>query len=253
MFKNIIVRRPCRQMIHGLSNANLGQPDFQEALLQHDGYIDAMKRCGVEVTVMEEDDRFPDSTFIEDTAVLAERCAVVTNPGAASRRGEEEKVAEILTLFYSDIETITSPATLEGGDVMRAGDHFYIGLSQRTNQEGARQLIAILEKYGYTGSMVSLEKVLHLKTGMSYLENNNLLATGEFLEKPEFKHFNIIPLPENEAYAANSVWINGTVLVPAGYPNTLAAIQKAGYNTITVNVAEYRKLDGGLSCLSLRF
>ena len=253
MFKNIIVRRPCKQMIHGLSETGLGQPDYAEALRQHDAYIEAMKQCGVAVTIMEADEQYPDSTFIEDTAVLTQKCAIVTNPGAPSRNGEEKKVADILTTFYKDIETITPPGTVDGGDVMMAGRDFYIGLSERTNREGAAQFIAALEKYGYTGSTVSLEKVLHLKTGVSYLENNNLLAAGEFLDKPEFKQYNIIPVEEGEAYAANSVWVNGTVLVPAGYPKLSATIQRAGYPVIEVDVSEFRKLDGGLSCLSLRF
>ena len=247
MFKNSIVRRPCRHMIHGLSGAGLGQPDYADALKQHDAYIEAMKSCGVEVTVMEADDKYPDSTFIEDTAVLAKKCAIITNSGAPSRKGEEEKVREVLTRFYRDIETITPPGTVDGGDVMMAGDHFYIGLSQRTNLEGTRQFIAALGKYGYTGSVVALEKVLHLKTGVSYLENNNLLAAGEFLDNPEFKTFNIIPVEADESYAANSI------LLPAGYPKVSAAVRKAGYPTIEVDVSEFRKLDGGLSCLSLRF
>lgn len=253
MFKHIIVRRPCRQMIHGLTAASLGQPDYDQALKQHDAYIEAMKHCGVEVTVLEADERYPDSTFIEDTAVLTQRCAIVANPGAPSRKGEEVQVAETLTKFYQDIETITAPGTLDGGDVMMAGEHFYIGLSQRTNQEGAAQFIAALGKYGYTGSVVPLEKMLHLKTGVAYLENNNLLATGEFLDRQEFKQYNIIPVDSDECYAANSIWVNGTVLVPAGYPKLSKSVQQADYPIIEVDVSEFRKLDGGLSCLSLRF
>jgi dimethylargininase len=240
-------------MIHGLTEASLGQPDYAEALRQHDTYIEAMKQCGVEVTIMEAEEQYPDSTFIEDTAVLTQKCAIVTNPGAPSRNGEKKKVAEVLTKFYKNIETISSPGTVDGGDVMMVDQHFYIGLSQRTNRDGAAQFIAALEKHGYTGSMVSLEKVLHLKTGVSYLENNNLLAAGEFLDKPEFKQYNIIPVEEDESYAANSVWVNGTVLVPAGYPKLSASIRQAGYPVIEVDVSEFRKLDGGLSCLSLRF
>ena len=155
--------------------------------------------------------------------------------------------------FYNKIEYIRNPGTLDAGDVMMVGSHFYIGLSDRTNQEGANQLINILRKYGLNGSTVSLTTVLHLKTGVNYLENNTLLASGEFLLKPEFKNFNIIKVPSDESYASNSLWINDNVIVPKGFPKTLELIKNAGYKTIVVDVSEFRKLDGGLSCLSLRF
>lgn len=133
------------------------------------------------------------------------------------------------------------------------GEHFYIGLSERTNLEGARQLVTILEKYAMRGSVIELNEVLHLKTGVNYLENNKLLACGEFLERPEFQGFEVLQVTQEEAYAANSLWVNGTVLVPAGHPKTLSMISAAGYQTIDVDVSEFQKLDGGLSCLSLRF
>jgi dimethylargininase len=161
----------------------------------------------------------------------------------------------VIKKFYEDdcIEFIQSPGTLEGGDVMMVGNHFYVGRSNRTNEEGIRQFIEILNKYGYTGSEVPLEEVLHLKTGVNYIENNNMLVSGEFVEKPEFKTYNKIIVPEEEAYGANCIWINGTVIVPEGYPAVNDAVRKAGYQTILVDTSEYRKLDGGLSCLSLRF
>jgi dimethylargininase len=133
------------------------------------------------------------------------------------------------------------------------GSHFYIGLSARTNLEGARQVIRFLQKYGLTASTVELKEVLHLKTGVAYLERNNLVAFGEFLSKPEFRKFNLLPIDPDERYAANCLWINDRVLIPAGYPKTRMTLEKAGYTTIQVDVSEFRKLDGGLSCLSLRF
>lgn len=104
-----------------------------------------------------------------------------------------------------------------------------------------------------TGSVVTLEKVLHLKTGLAYLENNNLLACGEFLDKPEFRHFNLVEIPEDESYAANCIWVNGTVIMPAGYPVSRGRIAALGYPVIEVDTSEFRKLDGGVSCMSLRF
>lgn len=253
MFTKGIVKTPCKAMIHGLTTAGLGKPDYDLALAQHQGYIKALERCGLEVTVLPADEGFPDSTFIEDAALITPNCAVITNPGAVSRRDEVAAIREAVRQFYPRLEQITPPGTLDAGDVMMVGKHFYIGLSKRTNSEGARQLTAILERHGMTGATVSLETVLHLKTGVTYLEDNTLLATGEFRAKDEFRQFRILEVDEDESYAANSVWVNGYVITPQGFPKTLAKIKSAGYEAIEVDVSEFRKLDGGLSCLSLRF
>jgi len=142
---------------------------------------------------------------------------------------------------------------LDAGDVMMVNNHFYIGISERTNHAGAEQLISILQKYNMSGSKVPLKEMLHLKTGLSYLEQNTLLITGEFLQNSEFEKYSKIIVDEKELYAANSLWINGTVLVPKGFDKTKNKIEQAGYKTIEVDVSEFQKLDGGLSCLSLRF
>ncbi|MBR3151299.1 MAG: N(G),N(G)-dimethylarginine dimethylaminohydrolase [Erysipelotrichaceae bacterium] len=255
-FRHTIVKRPCRAMTEGITSGLYpGRPDYELALLQHDAYIEALKQCGVDVTVLPADEQFPDSCFVEDPAVLTEKCAVITNPGAASRNGETVSIEEAVRKFYPEdrIEHIVSPGTLEGGDVMMCGDHFFVGRSERTNEEGIRQFTAILEKYGYTCSEVPLKEVLHLKTGVNYLENNNMLVSGEFTDKPEFASYRKYVIPEEEAYAANCIWVNDTVIVPEGYPEVLKAVKSMGYKTLTVDTSEYRKLDGGLSCLSLRF
>lgn len=253
MFKNAIVRRPGKSLLAGITSAQLGKPDYEKALLQHDLYIQALEHCDVKVTVLPAAEEYPDSVFVEDTAVLAERCAVVTFPGATSRQGEEQVIQQALKNFYDEIHHIHSPGTLEGGDVMRTGDHFYVGLSARTNEDGFQQFCEILKPFGYTASSIQMEKFLHLKTGLAYLENNNLLVAGEFIQNPQFAGFKRIFIAETENYAANCIWVNGTVLVPLGYPMTQRAIEKAGYRVITIDVSEFRKLDGGLSCLSLRF
>lgn len=256
MFKNVIVKRPCKAMVEGITSApELGKPNFELALKQHDCYIEALKKCGVTVTLLEADELYPDSCFVEDTAVITRKCAIISNPGALSRRKEAEVMLPTIKKFFSDdkIEYIKSPGTLEGGDVMMVGDHFYVGRSARTNEEGIRQFIEILEKHGLTGSEVPLELVLHLKTGVNYIENNNMLVSGEFLTKEDFKKYNHIIIPEEESYAANCIWVNDKVIVPEGYPTVEKRIKEAGYEIILVDTSEYKKLDGGLSCLSLRF
>jgi dimethylargininase len=255
MFKNAIVRTPGPTLSEGIRTASTEEPEYQAALVQHAAYIEALQSCGVEVTVMEADPEYPDSCFVEDTAVLAGRVAVITHPGAPARQGEEKKVEEVIRRFYpaERIEHITPPGTLEGGDVLRVKDHFYVGLSARTNEAGARQLIRHLEQYGYSGSTVQLKEMLHLKTGLAYLENNLLLTAGEFIRHPEFSSFTRIEIAAQDAYAANCIWVNGTVLIPAGYPATKTKIQAAGLVVMEVDATEFKKLDGGLSCLSLRF
>jgi len=253
MFKNAIVRKPCPEIINGLTSVSLGKPDYNKALDQHAGYVEALRSCGLHVKVLEADSQFPDSVFVEDVALCTSECAIITNPGAYSRNGEKIRIRPALESFYTQVESIESPGDLDAGDVMMVGRHYYIGISERTNTQGAEQLIAFLERYGMTGTMVPLKEMLHLKSGLSYLEQNRLLITGEFINHSAFADFQKIEVDPDESYAANSLWVNSTVLVPAGFPVTLAKIKQAGYHTLTVDVSEFRKLDGGLSCLSLRF
>jgi dimethylargininase len=252
-FSQAIVKRPCPEMTGGITSARLGIPDYAVAIQQHNVYVEALRSCGLKVTVLEADNRFPDSTFVEDVALCTHGMAVVTSPGAPSRRGEEKEMAQVLHRFYDQVEHIISPGTLDAGDVMMAGTHYFIGISGRINTTGADQLIAILEKYGLTGEKVEVGPMLHLKTGVAYLENDTILAAGPMANHHTFSRFRKLVVPEGEEYAANAVWINGTVLVPDGFPRTQRLLKNAGYHVLQVPVSEYQKLDGGLSCLSLRF
>ena len=255
MFKNVIVRVPSRTVCDGLTSANEGKPIYEKALVQHENYVSALTKTGVNVTVLEPKDEFPDSCFVEDVALCTSKCVIITRPGALRRRKEAvlPDMLETLKRFYDNIEYIEEPGTVEAGDIMMVGDHFYIGLSARTNEAGAKQMISILEKYGLSGQMVHMSEMLHLKTGLAYLENNNLLVAGEFKTAPEFEKYNKIEIEMNEAYGANCIWVNDYVIVPEGYPNVQKAIENLGYKVLVVDTSEFRKIDGGLSCLSLRF
>jgi len=253
LFTRAIVKTPCRNMVNGITSATLGKPDYKLALDQHKDYIHALKKCGLEVTILDPDENFPDSTFIEDACLVTPNCAIITNPGAASRKDETIEISKAVKDLGLPVEKIQDPGTLDAGDIMMVKDHYFAGLSDRTNIDGASQLNRILEKYGYTSSTITLKSVLHLKTGISYLENNNLLAFGEFVTHPALTGFNILEVDSDESYASNSVWINGKVLVPRGFSKTCNMIKNAGYQPFEVDVSEFRKLDGGLSCLSLRF
>ncbi|MCG8620226.1 MAG: arginine deiminase family protein [Desulfobacterales bacterium] len=254
MFKQTIVRTPARTLTEGITSApELGKPDYEKALAQHAAYIDTLKACGVAVEILDADDRYPDACFVEDVAVCTPAFAMVTSPGAPTRMGEEAVITDVLGKYYDTIEHIQAPGTLEGGDVMMVGSHYYIGLSDRTNRAGADQLIAALEKHGMTGSAVEMNEMLHLKTGLAYLENNILLVAGEFTDKAEFKDFQRLEIPDHEGYAANCIRVNDFVFVPEGYPETQGKIEAAGLKVLTCDTSEFKKLDGGLSCLSLRF
>ncbi len=253
MFTKAIVRKPGKSVTEGIGSERLGKPDYENALKQHNAYVSALEKTGVEVTVLEALEEFPDSCFVEDTAVLTDRMAILCNPAAASRNGEKFPMHETLKGFFDKVELIVEPGTVDGGDVMMVGDYFYVGLSDRTNEEGGRQFLEHLRKYNYDGELVPLKEMLHLKTGLAYLENNNLLIAGEFLKDSRFDKFEQLEIPADESYAANCIWMNGYILVPQGYPKVKQAIADKGYKIIELDTSEFKKLDGGLSCLSLRF
>jgi dimethylargininase len=191
-FQRAIVRLPCENISNALSSSEQGKPEYSKALDQHRQYLEALQQCGLEVIVMEADNRYPDSTFVEDTALLTPYCAVITRPGAPSRQGEVPAIEEVVGRYFQNIEHIESPGTLDAGDIIRINDHYYIGLSRRTNPEGARQMLAILERYELPGSTIAINDVLHLKSGLAYLENDYLVTSGEFIDHSAFRKFNQI-------------------------------------------------------------
>ncbi len=257
MFTKAITKKPCKALINGISTAQFGEgtPDYEKAVKQHDKYVETLRSLGLEVTDLEADERFPDSCFVEDPAVAMERCAIITNPATDSRNAEKFEIIKTIRKFYDEgqIFHIEAPGTLEGGDVMRVGDHFYVGLSDRTNAEGAKQFNDIVTKFGYTSSTVPVTEGLHLKDFAIYLENNNMLVTETMNKEEAFKGFNRFVVDADELYAVNSLNINGTVLVPAGYPKTQKIIEDLGYPVILMDTNEFRLIDGSLTCLSLRF
>jgi dimethylargininase len=255
MFQRAIAKKISKSYVTGLTTSDLGTPDYETALKQHERYVEALKQCDLEVTVLDADEAYPDSTFVEDTAVLTNECAIVSNPGAESRNGEIIEMQEVLKGFYEqeNIEFIHAPGFLDGGDVLQADKHFYVGLSARTNRAGAEQFAEIQKKYGYETTIVPLEKFFHLKTGVAYLGNNDLIVAGEFIDHPAFEGFRKIVIDAAEEYCANCIRINDYVLIPKGYNESKQKIEDAGYRVIELEMSEIQKQDGGLSCLSLRF
>jgi dimethylargininase len=251
-FSGAIVREVPATLSGGITSAGLGSPDYDLARRQHERYVRALEAGGLEVNSLAADERFPDSVFIEDTAVVTGACAVITNPGARSRRGETGAVYRLLSTRYERVERIEPPGTLDGGDVLQVEDHFYIGLTRRTNPAGAGQLAGHLERHGFGSSTVPVSGLLHLKTGVSYLGDGNLLVLPELAEAEGFRRFNRIAVPPEESYCANCLRVNDRVIFPRGHERTAEALSGLGYELAELDVSEFRKLDGGLSCLSLR-
>lgn len=215
-----------------------------------------MARCGLEVIELEADAEFPDSVFVEDTAVLTERCAVVTRPGAASRRGEIVNMAATLAQYYDRLDRVEPPGTIDGGDVCQIGDHFLIGISDRTNEEGARQLIAHLRAAGYTGETIDIrgmDGLLHLKSGITYLGDGRVLVADALAGEKVLAGYELVRAPQGEEYAANCIRVNDHVLVAAGFRKVRDQLVGLGYSVLELEMSEFQKQDGGLSCLSLRF
>lgn len=250
MYSKAIVRRPGSNFAKGITTSNPGNPDFEKALEQHAAYCNALKRCGLEVTVLEADERYPDGCFVEDTAIINREVAVITRPGALSRRGEEAEISRVLS-WHKNTEKIEPPGTLEGGDVLRMDNHYFIGISGRTNREGAGQLSSILSKYGYTSAEIEVRAGLHLKSDIAYLGQGNFISTPEFSGIVPFK--NIIILEQEEYYSANCLLVNDSLLIPKGFPKSKAKIADLGYDLVELEMSEFRKMDGGLTCLSLLF
>jgi dimethylargininase len=254
VFKHAIVRIPGNNFAQGLTTVQLGVPHYDQVLQQHARYCEALQECGLSLTTLDADLDHPDSTFVEDTAVLTARSAILARPGAGSRQGEVAAIQHAINSFFLALLRIEAPGTLDGGDICEADNHFFLGLSHRTNEEGARQLAAYLAHDGYTSSVIDvrgMSSILHLKSGISYIGDRTLVVMEEMAAL--FRGYALIRVAEKESYAANCVRVNERVLVPAGYPLLLADLIAYGFNPLELEMSEFQKMDGGLSCLSLRF
>jgi dimethylargininase len=255
-FTKALLRPPPPTFSRGLTSAHAGAPDYALALAQHQAYTAALERCGLAVSVLPAEPDYPDSCFVEDVAILTPRGAIMTRPGAQSRQGEAETVAAALRVHYPDLARIMPPGTVDGGDVCEADGHFLIGLSRRTNDEGARQLAAWLADLGYPSDTINIRassRLLHLKSGLAYLGDGRMVRTSDLPGAEALAPYDQLVVPDVERYAANCLAVNGKLLIAADYPQFAAMLDRQGYESIALEMSEFRKMDGGLSCLSLRF
>lgn len=252
MFTHAITRLPGEDFGSGLTTSNLGTPSYSLILRQHRAYVEALESLGLKVIVLPALPGYPDAYFVEDPALVTSKVAVVHRPGAPARQGEEISLAPVLAQ-YRLLERIFFPGSVDGGDVLMVGDHFFIGISERTNQTGAEQLGNLLTRYGHTFETVPVGEGLHLKSSVNWLGGERLIITPALAEYPGFSRFEKLLVEDEEEYAANTLWVNGTLLYPAGFPKAKAQLEQLGMPLIELDVSEVRKMDGGLTCMSLRF
>lgn len=247
-FTRAIVRRPAPTLAEGMTTSGLGSPDHELALEQHARYVHALEEAGLHVTVLEPLNEFPDGHFLEDVAVITPELAVIARPGAKARRGEEQAIEPALRRHRATMK-IEPPGTLEGGDVLIMGRRVFVGLSSRTNDEGAFQLGEILACHGYRVETVGAGRGIHLKSSVCSIDDTTLLVTRGM----ELGDFARIVVDEGDEYAANSLRVNDRILMPLGFPRVRARLQLPGVSIVELDMSEMRKMDGGLTCLSLRF
>ncbi len=252
MFTRAICRKPGLNFSHGLTTVQGGKPDYARMMTQHDAYVGTLKKLGLQVEVLEPLGEFPDAYFVEDAAIMTAEVAVVTRPGAKARRGEAAALESVLAK-YRPLARIEAPGKLDGGDVLLVGRHALIGISERSNPEGASMLGEILEEHGYAWTAVPVAEGLHFKSSVNWVGGTTLLLTEDFAGIEELEGFRQIVVDPAESYCANVLWINGTLIVPAGFPKTLKKLEALKLPIVTLDTSEARLMDGGLTCMSLRF
>jgi dimethylargininase len=226
--------------------------DFALALRQHDAYRAALASCGLDVKRLDDADAFADGVFIEDTAIVLPEIAVMTRPGAASRRSEVRGVATALA-DYRRIVAIESPGTLDGGDVVVVGKRILVGRSERTSARGIASLQALTLEHGYVVSSVGMHGCLHLKSGCTALPDGRLLVNPAWIDVADISDFDLLAIPEREPWAGDVAIANGRVVSASAHPRTRELLEGEGFSVVPVDVSEFAKAEGGVTCLSVIF
>jgi dimethylargininase len=226
--------------------------DIPKAIEQHRNYQRCLADLGAHILEVPANPLCPDCVFVEDPVVVVDQLAVMTRMGAESRRMEGAPIEEALSRFRPLLR-LREPATLEGGDVMRIDQTLYVGLSRRTNPEGIRQLGELLSPFGYRVTPVPVRGCLHLKSGCCYLGNQTILANREWIDASLFRDFRVIDVPVEEPRGANVLRIGETLVLPASFPRTHQLLSRDGFQLRTVDVSEFEKAEGAVTCTSVLF
>jgi dimethylargininase len=224
--------------------------DLPKAVTQHRQYEEALAALGCRVRRVEAADDLPDSVFIEDVALVLDEIAIVTRPGASSRRPERESVAAVLS-EYRQLQTIEAPGTVDGGDVLRVGRTIYVGLSTRTNEDGARQLARLVQPLGYTSECLQARGCLHLKSAATALDDERVLCNPDWIDRRLFGRLEVVDVDQDEPNAANVLRIGRTLICSAACTRTTDALRERGYPIVAVDMSELAKAEGAVTCCSL--
>jgi dimethylargininase len=253
-FTRAITRLPARSIVDGLRAEDIGDPDYAQMLRDHADYVASLQQAGATVTELSALEAFPDSVFVEDVALCLPEVAILMRPGAESRAGEVEHMATVLRDLYEQVVAIEGPGFIEGGDILTTSKEILVGRSARTDSAGIAELAAIVKPWDYSlREVVTPPGVLHFKTDCSLLDAETILATRRLDASGCFEGYRVIHTADGEEAAANSIRYNDLLVMPAGFPKTHERLLQAGYEVREINNSECAKLDGGMSCLSLRF
>lgn len=253
-FRRAITRKPAASIIDGLRAIDTGSPDLAKMCAAHDAYVATLRETGAEVIELPALPAYPDSVFVEDTALCLPKGAILMRAGAASRAGEVAEMAPALRKLYTDVREINGPGTIEGGDILVTEREILVGLSDRTDQAGVDELAELVADWGYAVRSIKIpDDVLHFKTDCSLLDVGTILSTQRLAASGCFTDYNVIYTAPNEDAAANAIRFNQFVVMAAGFPNTAQRLRDSGFEVREIDNTDCAKLDGGMSCLSLRF
>lgn len=246
-----ITRQPAKSFVNcEVSYVQREGIDFLRTARQYEGYCQALKQMGVTVESLPPVDRYPDSVFIEDNAIILDELAVMTSMGAGSRHGEPALLVPVLSK-YRRLVKISLPATIEGGDVVQIGKALYVGLSARTNHAGIEALRALVEPLGYAVHPIEVRGCLHLKTACTPLDDETLLVNPYWINVEALGSLRLLPVPTNEPFGATVMRLQKGILANVSYPLTLEMIDAHGYQVTSVDMSEFSKAEAGVTCLSL--
>lgn len=253
-FSHAVVRVPGESVVKGLRSEDRGDPSLEAFRAEHRAYMAALERAGLVIEALPALEAYPDSVFVEDAALCLPEGAVVLRPGAATRRGEAAILEPVLKSYYRDLRRIEGGASIDGGDILVTDSLVLVGLSQRTDRAGFDALSGIVESWGYRARALDLPAgIFHLKSDCAVLDEESVLLTDRLAGHEGFAAFRRLRVPAGEEPAANAVRINDRLLVASGFPRTAELLSNAGYRVERLPVSQAAMLDGGLSCMSLRF
>lgn len=253
-YTDAIVRTPGHSVISGLRDGVGPDPDYAALLVEHLAYIDTLRSLGLAVEILPPEEQYPDSIFVEDPALVFAEGAIVLNMAAKSRAGESALIAPVLERHFERVLRMKGPGYADGGDVLVLRNRVLVGLSGRTNRQGAEELIGLLAQLGRKAEIAETPSgVLHFKTGCSLIDEETIFALPQMAGLPCFAGLRVIPVPVGEEKAANKLRIRDAALVGAHFPKSREIIEALGVRTITLDVEQIGRIDAGLSCMSLRW